>query len=96
MLSIPAYYRCGPGDGIQANYDNVCTTLGNFPRERLWNPNLALVDIEGFYRQGLIENPANLRNKRLYVFAGTQNAFFTTGKWGNRIKYKLYLVTNPF
>lgn len=74
-----AYYRCGPGDGIEANFDSVCTMLGNLPNSQLYNPRRASEDIQQYFREGLIENPANLRNKKLYVYTGTNNWLFSTG-----------------
>ncbi|CAG7662111.1 unnamed protein product [Allacma fusca] len=72
------YYRCGPATGVQADYDNVCTRLGNRTDSELYDTNNVLTDIQNYYDQDLIDNPINIRNKRLYVFAGTRNPLFTT------------------
>jgi len=76
-----AYYKCGPGNGLEKDYDEVCTTLWNFPNERLWDPNRVSRDIAEYAKQGLIEDPSNLRGKKLYVYTGTLNWLFTTGKF---------------
>ncbi|CAL8109987.1 unnamed protein product [Orchesella dallaii] len=70
-----AYYRCGPGNGSEAAYDNACTTAGTNPAP--YDPDLALADIRRYERGGLIENTRNLRNKKLYVYAGSRSDFFT-------------------
>ncbi|CAL8074274.1 unnamed protein product [Orchesella dallaii] len=71
------YYRCGPVTSRQEEYDNACTKLGNRRVSELYDPNNALNDIQNYYAQRLIENPANLVNKPLYVYAGTRNWLFT-------------------
>lgn len=71
-----AYYRCGPGNGKEVDYDDACTKIGaNFTYE----PDLAIQDIRQYESQGLIEDTRNLRNKRLYVYAGSRSAFFDLG-----------------
>jgi len=60
-------------------YDSFCTTQGNQRNSELYDPNLALMDIDNYYKAGLIENPKNMANKPLYVFSGTRNWLFTTG-----------------
>lgn len=71
------YYRCGPVTTSQLEYDTACTRLGNRHISQLYDPNNALNDIQNYYSQRLIENPANLLNKPLYVYAGTRNWLFT-------------------
>ena len=74
-----AFYRCGLPTGVQADYDRDCTKLGNLSDPLLYNTSNVLVDIQDYYDRNLIDNPINIRNKRLYVFAGTRNELFTTG-----------------
>ena len=74
-----AFYRCGPPTGVQEDYDRVCTKLGNLSDPLLYNTSNVLGDIQDYYDRNLIDNPINIRNKRLYVFAGTRNELFTTG-----------------
>ncbi|ODM94289.1 hypothetical protein Ocin01_12393 [Orchesella cincta] len=69
-----AYYRCGPGNGTEADYDNACTIVGN--NSAPYDPELALADIRRYEQQGLIERTANLRNKKLYLYAGSRSSFF--------------------
>jgi len=78
---IPAYYRCGPGNGREADYDNACTIIG--VTNTSYNPDRAIEDIVIYERNGLIDNTANLRDKKLYVYAGSRSEVFTLGKMQN-------------
>jgi len=73
-----AYYRCGPGDGTEESYDDACTIVN--PGRQAYDPNMARADIEQYESFGLIDNTRNLRNKRLYVYAGSRSSFFSLGK----------------
>ena len=77
---VLAFYRCGVPDGIVDNYDRVCTRLFNTSADQLYSPELVHRDITRYLAEGLIENPSNLRGKRLYVYTGLRNFLFTPGK----------------
>ncbi|CAG7660790.1 unnamed protein product [Allacma fusca] len=88
------YYRCGPGNGIQKDYDDACTKLDNPPASQLYDPNMALNDIQRFYEQRLIGNPAFLQNKKLYVFTGLRNFLFTPEMSLNILKLYEPMIQN--
>ncbi|ODN01197.1 hypothetical protein Ocin01_05489 [Orchesella cincta] len=72
-----SYYRCGNGSGLVDHYDRQCTKLFNGTEFDLYNPDLVHKDIEEYVRLKKIDNPNNLKNKRLYVYTGLQNLLFT-------------------
>ncbi|XP_035715716.1 uncharacterized protein LOC110859858 [Folsomia candida] len=69
-----AYYRCGPGNGREADYDNACTTIGT---NQSYNLDNALDDIRSYEQRRLIDSTGNLRNKKLYVYAGARSQIFS-------------------
>lgn len=69
-----AYYRCGRGNGDINEFDAACTALGN--HSQAYDPNVAINDINAYFHNGLIEDPRNLRDKLLYLYAGLQNEIF--------------------
>ncbi|XP_021953463.1 uncharacterized protein LOC110850338 [Folsomia candida] len=76
------FYRCGPGNGVLADYDATCTKTVDQrnPRPKVeYHPSNAVVDIHAYFYRGLIDNPyVHIARKPLYVFAGTKNYLFTT------------------
>jgi hypothetical protein len=90
------YYRCGPGNGNADWYDDVCTLQGegNYSTQ-VYNPKNAIADIKRYFDDGLIENPKNLRNTKLYVFTGLSNNFFTPEMSLNILKIYEPLIRNP-
>ncbi|CAL8080413.1 unnamed protein product [Orchesella dallaii] len=71
------YYRCGTGTGLVDDYDRQCTKLFNASEFEVYNPDLVHEDIKEYVGLKKIENPMNLKDKRLYVYAGLRNALFT-------------------
>lgn len=71
-----AFYRCGPATGNIPDYDAVCTILHNEHYREIYDPRLAIQDIRQYHEQGLIDDPKNMANKPIYVFAGTNSTLF--------------------
>ncbi|ODM94288.1 Long-chain fatty acid transport protein 6 [Orchesella cincta] len=87
-----AYYRCGPGNGTEADYDNACTIVGNNPVA--YDPDRALADIRRYEREGVIERTRNLRNKKLYLYAGSRSSFFNLDQSLGAIRVYEPLIQN--
>lgn len=45
---------------------------------------MSLNDIKEYESQGLIDNTRNLRNQKLYIYAGARSAVFDLGKFEKR------------
>ncbi|CAL8080416.1 unnamed protein product [Orchesella dallaii] len=72
-----SFYRCGPANGDIDDYDRFCTTLFNFTASQMWDPAMVHLDIQEYFNKSLIEDPKNLKGKRLYVYTGLRNVLFT-------------------
>jgi len=71
-----AFYRCGPGDGVVDNYDRACTTEFDPPVSTIYNPKLAIADLQFYAAHGIIDPVVYLKNKPLYIFAGSSSFLF--------------------
>jgi len=90
------FYRCGSGKGDVEEFDRQCTNLGNDTEGRVpYDPQNAVNDIRSYFQQGLIEDPANLKDKRLYVYAGLQNFIFKPEMMLNILKVFEPFIDNP-
>jgi hypothetical protein len=95
-MNCAAYYRCGPPSGKVDDYDRVCTKLfPNVTTAQLYNFNLVHDDIRNYQTKGLIDDPKNLENKRLYIYAGLRNFLFTPAQSLSVLKIFERYIKNP-
>lgn len=80
------FTSCYAFSGNALNYDLNCTR--DAPPGFVYDPKRSLADISNYKAQGLIEDPAYLKNKRLYVYAGLQS-YFRVGMISNQSNCKL-------
>jgi len=79
LIICAAFMRCGPPDGIGSDFDKYCTRTTNTSVADYYNPELVHKDIADYFSRGIIDDPKNLKNKRLYVYTGLRSSVFTTG-----------------
>jgi len=89
------FYRCGPPTGLVDDYDRVCTTLFNLTDSEMYDPALVHKDIQEYLQLGFIEDPKNLKDKKLYVYSGLRNFLFTPRQSLNILQVYEPYIQNP-
>jgi len=72
-----SFFGCGPGDGIADHFDQVCTKLENQQESDYFDPHEVLKEIRNWFEEGILENPIQLKDKRLYIYAGLKSYMFS-------------------
>lgn len=57
----------------------------------MWNTSTVHEDMKHYLEMGLIDDPVNLKNKRLYVYTGTRNFLFTPSKIDDLVLYNFMI-----